>query len=462
MPRAVAIALVCALLPLTAPGQDWANWRGPNHDGTAVAKGLPADFSQTRHVKWAADLPGPGAGTPIVVGDRVFLPSVDRERQCLVAMCLSRKDGKVLWKKDAASSYATDGGGNPIRIQGRSNYASPSPATDGKRVLFFYGNGDLVAYDLNGEEEWRRNLQKDYGDFSFQWTFSASPTIWEGKVFIPVLQRDDPVGRRAGGKRRRGPRTDEAPETSEAIKSFLLALDPANGKTLYQHVRKSPAQVESREAYATLTPFIGKNGRKELLCVGGDVITGHDPATGSELWRWGTWNEGHRQRWWRLVPSVVVGDGLALVCAPKRAPVYAVKLGGSGAQKEDALAWKSEGRPNLVTSDVPTPAFHDGHFFVLSDVRHALSKIEAKTGKVVWSIELTRDYAWRASPTIADGKVFLMNHNGRVVVADAKTGELLHQAPMAGSEDDQIRSSIVVAGNKLFIRTNTKLFCIGK
>ena len=68
----------------------------------------------------------------------------------------------------------------------------------------------------------------------------------------------------------------------------------------------------------------------QLLPPGSDVITGHDPATGKELWRWGTWNEGHREQWWRLVPSPVVGEGMTLVCAPKRAPVYAVKLGGEG------------------------------------------------------------------------------------------------------------------------------------
>lgn len=438
------IVLVSSLLATVAPAQDWPQWRGPEYDGSTEASNLPAEFDRKHNVRWAAKMPGRGAGTPIVVGERILLTSVDAARDKLVALCVHRETGKVLWQRDAGSDY-TDG----LSLHNRSNYASPSPATDGQRVVFFFGNGDLCCFDLEGQEVWRRNLQKDYGNFAFQWTFSASPTIWEGRVFLPILQRDTPVGRRTG------PKDPENP-----IESFLLALDPKTGKTLYKHNRPSDAIVESRESYGTLIPRVGKGGRKELLCIGGDVITGHDPATGKELWRWGTWNEGHRERWWRLVPTPVIGDGVALVCAPKRAPVYAVKLDGSGTLNQSALAWKSTGRPNHLSSDVPTPAYEDGHFYVLSDVRHALSKVNAKTGGVAWTTELPRDYAWRSSPTVADGKVYCMNHNGQVSVFASDTGKVIHTAQMGDEDDDHVRASVVVAHGSLFIRTNDNLFCV--
>ncbi|NRA94668.1 MAG: PQQ-binding-like beta-propeller repeat protein [Planctomycetes bacterium] len=436
------IGLVFSLLAVVAHGQDWPQWRGPEYDGSSKASNLPAKFDRQQNVRWTADMPGRGAGTPIVVGKHIFLTSIDSKRNKLVVLCVDRDTGKTHWKRDGGTDYTSD-----LSLHDRSNYASPSPATDGKHVVFFFGNGDLCCFDLDGQELWRRNLQKDYGNFAFQWTFSSSPTIWEGKVFLPILQRDTPVGRRSGPK-----------DPNNPIESFLLALDPKTGKTLYKHNRPSDAIVESRESYGTLIPRIGKGGRKELLCTGGDVITGHDPATGKELWRWGTWNEGHRERWWRLVPTPVVGDGVALVCAPKRAPVYAVKLDGSGTLDESALAWKSKGRPNPLSSDVPTPAYEGGHFFVLSDVRHALSKVNARTGEVRWSTELSRDYAWRSSPTVADGKVYCMNHNGQVVVLDARKGTVLHTAQMGNEDDDHIRASIVVADGSLFIRTNDALF----
>ncbi len=446
MLRAPIALLTSMLLAAPAAAQDWMQWRGPSHNGAAEAKGLPTDFGQDKHVLWSADMAGPGAGTPIVLGERIFVTSIDEERDKLVALCLDRQSGRVLWQHDAGSGYVAGDSTSKTVLHDRSNYASPSPVTDGERVVFFYGNGDLVAYDLDGTEQWRRNLQKDHGDFTFQWTFSASPTLWEGRLYLQILQRNEPVhGRGKAGN-----------------PSFLLALDPATGKTLTRVERPSSANKESLESYATPTPYVGEDGRKELLIVGGDVITGHDPETLAELWRWGTWNDDHREIWWRLVPSPVVGAGVVLVCAPKRAPVYAVKLGGKGELSLDAVVWQSEGRPNPVSSDVPTPLFYDGSFYVLSDVREALSKLDPKTGDVAWTIDMPGKHRWRASPTGADGKVWCMNHAGEIVIVDAASGEIVNTIAMGDEDDDNIRASLVVAHGQMFVRTNSKLFCIGE
>jgi outer membrane protein assembly factor BamB len=452
-------SLLAACLALPALAQDWPHWRGPRYDGSAIAADLPTDFGKEKRVRWATKMPGPAACTPIVVGERVFLTAVDEARDGLVVLCVDRKSGALRWQHDVDSEYSK-GAGTGRAGGERSNYASPSPTTDGERVVFFFGNGELVAHDYEGKKLWQRNVQQDYGDFAFQWTFSASPTMWEGKLFLPVLQRDQPTsrGRRGGG--RRGAAEDAAAEAP--IESFVLAMEPATGKTIYKHVRPSPARMESLESYTTMIPFVGDGGRKELLLAGGDVITGHDPATGKELWRWGTWNEGHREEWWRLVPSVVAGDGVALACAPKRAPVYAVPLGGEGElDADEGLLWQSEGRPNPVSSDVPTPAYDEGHFYVLSDVRSALSKVKAKDGEVVWTTAMPHEHLWRASPTVADGKVWCINHAGLVVIVDQQSGEIVARIAMGEEDDDAIRSTIVVAHGDLFIRTNTTLFCIG-
>lgn len=459
----LASALALAVVSSTK-AQDWPHWRGPNYNGSVDAKDLPHEFGPGQNVRWRTELPGSGASTPIVIGDRIFLTSVDAKRERLVAMCIQRADGKVLWSLDAGSGYKpTPEGTNIARgARTRATYACPSPVSDGERVAFFFGNGDLVTCDLDGKELWRRNIQADYGNFAFNWTFSASPTLVDGVLYLPVLQRDEPIQRARRAKS--GPDAsggaDKDTQPPAAIDSFVLAMDARDGHTIYKHVRPSPAKVESLESYTSMIPYVGTDGRREMLLVGGDVITGHEPATGKELWRWGTWNEGHRERFWRLVPTVVVGDGVALVCAPKRAPVYAVKLGGSGVLKEDALQWQSSGRPNPVSSDVPTPAFAEGHFYVLSDVQSALSKVRAKDGEVVWTTKMSKDHLWRSSPTVADGRVWCMNHNGMVAVVDAANGKLVHQVAMAGEDDDLIRASIVIAHQDVLIRTNTTLFCV--
>ena len=107
--------------------QDWPHWRGPNYDGSTEATGLPIAFDKEKNVKWRVDMPGIGAGTPIVLGDRVFVTSIDDEKDKLVAMCLDRKTGKTLWRHEAGSGYRPEGASSEIMLHNKSNYASPSP-----------------------------------------------------------------------------------------------------------------------------------------------------------------------------------------------------------------------------------------------------------------------------------------------------------------------------------------------
>ena len=103
-----------------------------------------------------------------------------------------------------------------------------------------------------------------------------------------------------------------------------------------------------------------------------------------------------------------------MVCAPKKAPIFAVKLNQKGTNSgSDGLRWESSSDP-LLTSDVPTPLFYDGDFYVLSDLRKSLSRVDPKSGKAGWSITLPGKYKWRGSPTAGDSKIYVMNHNGMV------------------------------------------------
>lgn len=432
--------------------QNWGNWRGPHFNGSSDAVGLPVKFSPTEGVRWSAPLPGPGAATPIIWGSSVFVSSADPEAKQLVAMCLDRATGAVRWKHAVGSGYRPAGQGNEIQLEEKSNYASPSPVTDGKVVVFFYGNGDLAAFDFAGKKLWARNLQQEYGDFAFSFTFSSSPQLYGGRLYMQVLQRDVPIGGRGrpGGT------------------SYLLALEPATGKELWRAVRVpgEGAGAESLEAYTTPIPFEYR-GRKELLIAGGDILTGHDPETGKELWRWGTYNEDpgiptsrFKRKDFRLVPSPVAGGGVVLACGPKTKPVYAVKAGQSGDVSETGLAWRSEVRSD-VTSDVPTPLFYRDRFYVASDLKKALSALDPKDGKVLWTVPPPNRTAVWASPTAGDGKIYAMSLQGEVNVFDAERGELLATNPMAADENE-IRSCVAIAGSSLFIRTNSRLFCVGK
>ncbi|WP_414663495.1 outer membrane protein assembly factor BamB family protein [Horticoccus sp. 23ND18S-11] len=429
LPLIVTLTLACRSF-----AGDWPQWRGPEFNGSANdERKLPSTWSKTEGVAWTYTFDGPSASTPIIVGDRVFLSTAHQANKTLHALCLDRKTGKLLWERKITDGYNRDN---------RSNFSSPSPVADATRVFFFYGNGALAAYDHAGKELWTRSITKDYGEFAFQWTFSSTPLLFAGKLYLQILQRDVAVNGR--GK-------------ATGNESFLLALDPASGKELWRQLRPSEAVAESHESFASPVPFTHQ-GRTEILVVGGDCITGHDPATGRELWRWGTWNPtkiGH----WRLVPSPVAGGGVVLACAPKNEPIYAIKAGVSGKQDDSALAWKSDKR--VVSSDVPTPAFYQDDFFVVNDGKRSLSRVSPANGEPKWTVTLPGTKKYEASPLCADGKIYVMNFAGDVVVVDAKAGTVISTIPMGEPGDDFTRSTIVAAHGQIFIRTNAKLYCIG-
>ncbi len=435
MKRTLSLLFIVLGVSLLQAGE-WRHWRGPFYNGSSDETNLPDQWSQTENIRWVANLPGRSAATPIVCQDAIFISSTEPNSSKLLALCFQRSSGQLLWQREVADGFKRDH---------QSTFAAPSPVTDGEIVIFFYGNGPLVAFDFAGRELWKRDIQKDYGEFAFGWTFSSSPLLWDGKLYLQVLQRDVPAGGRG--------RADRENE------SYLLALDPKTGQELWRVLRPSDAYAESREAFTSPIPWT-YNDRQEILVAGGDCLTGHDPQTGKELWRWGTWNPeriGH----WRLVPSPVAGGGIILACALKRDPIYAIQAGGNGTLDDNAIAWVSR-QAREVSSDVPTPAFYDGDFFVLSDVRKCLSRVEPSTGQVKWTTPLTSRDKFEASPLAADGKIYMVNFAGLVVIVDANSGELLRQIAMAERSQDPVRSTMSAAGGNLFLRTNDKLYCIGK
>ena len=437
MKKTNAIGLAAFLALVGAQAGEWGNWRGPNYDGSTDEKNLPAKFSKTQNVQWSVKMDGPSAGTPVVWGNHVYVSSSNPDAKRLTANCYDRRTGELKWSHLVANGHRQDN---------RSDYASPSPVTDGQVVTFFYGDGALATFTPDGEELWSQNIQEKHGQFAFLWTFSTSPLIHNGTLYMQVLQRDTKVGSKG----------------SDDNRSYLLALDPKTGKQLWKVYRPAKARSESLEAFSTPIPF-NHNGRDEILIAGGDCLTGHDPKSGKELWRWGTWNPtriGH----WRLVPSPVAGGGVVLACAPKRAPVYAIKAGGEGNISASGKVWNSEGSRDGVSSDVCTPLFYQDSFFVLYGEGRdkMISRVDPKTGKIQWSTDLQSRSLFRGSPTGADGKIYVQNHAGTVHVIDAKSGRLLHKAEMGESGDDQTRASVAIAHGRLFIRTNGRLYCIGK
>lgn len=308
MPYSLFLGLLIAVFSWshTALADNWPHWRGPHYTGVSNATNLPTHWSEEENIRWKVDLPGRSAATPIVWQDRVFTTALDVETSDLVAVCVDRNNGEVLWRQTLGIASWTDRRNN--------SPAAPSPATDGELVYFLYGTGDLAALNFDGEVIWSRNLQREFGDFQVQFGYGASLTVYDGALYFLLLQRD------------RGEQ-----------ESFLLAIDSNTGEDLWRHVRDSDARDESLEAYTTPIPHTD-NGRTEILVFGADYATGHDPKTGEELWRWGNYNP-RKINHWRIVPTPVAGEGRVFVAAPKREPLISLYLGGEGSLDDNSVSW---------------------------------------------------------------------------------------------------------------------------
>lgn len=436
----VSISLT-GLLPGADPAENWPQWRGPDLNGTSTtARNLPAQWSETENVVWRTKLPSWAAATPIIWEDVIFVTSAEEgfspskasgmlERAIstvretlggtydkLLLLALNRRDGSVRWQ-------APVGEGN--QILNKQNMASPSPVTDGHHVWVMTGTGELTCLDFNGKKVWRRNIQKDYGPFGLNFGYASSPLLDGGKLYLQVLH---------------GMKTDDP--------SYLLAVDAATGKTLWKVERPTDAVHESPDSYST--PMLAEfNGQRQLIVSGGDYVTGHDLATGKELWRAGGLNPDKATNYRTIASSLVVDN---VVLAPsRRRPFIAFRAGGSGDVSQSHRLWSTDYGP-----DVPTPTTDGENLFIIDDRGIALC-LKVKDGSTVWDRSRIEPGTYSASPLLADGKIYAISEDGATSVIEA--GEEFKLLSV-NKLNDYTLASPAVSGDQIFIRTSQYLYCI--
>jgi outer membrane protein assembly factor BamB len=416
-------ALTVVLLAAVAVSADnWPQWRGPQLNGVSGEKGLPVKWSieTGENIAWKLPMPSRSGATPIVWRDHVFLNvATALTSGDLELWAVDRTKGEVIWKKPVT------GGNVQMRKQ---TMASPSPVTDGTTVWVMTGLGILKAFDFKGNELWVRDIQKDYGAFGLNWGFASSPLLYRGSLFIPVLH---------------GMKTDDP--------SYLLKIDAKTGKTIWKVDRPTDAIRESPDAY--VTPALLQYGKTtEIVLNGGDVVTGHDPESGKELWRVKGLNPDNNPNYRIIASTLIAGD---IIIAPTRVnPMLAIKSGGRGDITGTHVAWSFAEGP-----DVPTPVSDGKLLYVVRDngVVHAL---DVQTGKSVWGPERLLKDNYSASPTLADGKIYITSETLGVtsVFAAGPKFELLAENPTG----EYTLSSISVSEGQLFLRTDNHLYAIGK
>ena len=329
----------------------------------------------------------------------------------------------MVWKRRLADAN---------HMERKQNMSSPSPVTDGRHVWVMTGVGILKAFDFEGKEIWARDIQKDYGRFGLNWGYASSPLLKGDALYVQVLH---------------GMKTDDP--------SYVLKIDANSGKTLWRVERPTPAQHESPDSYATPT-WIEANGRAELIVTGGDVVSGHDPATGKEFWRADVLNPD-RNRAYRIVASpTVVGD---LIIAPTRNnPMTAMRPGGNGDVARTHVVWSFAQGP-----DVPTPVSDGKLLYVVRD-NGVVFALDVKTGATVYGPERLPAGTYSASPILADGRIYVTTEeDGKTTVFRAGPKfEILSTNSLLGDCSPYCLSTVAVSEGQLFMRTSSFLWAIGK
>ena len=386
---------------------DWPWWRGPQRNGVADANQKPPlKWSEKENILWKSPVPGRGHGSPIVVGDQVFIAAAEPQEGIQSVLCFDRKSGKQLWQTEVHHGAFPKG-------NDKSSFASATPACDGQRVFInFLHNGAVytTALSRDGKQLWQVKVT----DYVLHQGFPTSPAIYQSLVIVSADNKG--TGKIAG-------------------------LDRATGKTIWQHARPQFPNYAS--------PIILKvNGREQLLLSGCDLVTSLEPLTGKVQWE----TKGSTTE---CVTSPVT-DGKTFIVSggyPKN-HVAAVRGDGSG-----EVVWENSSRVY-----VPSMQFYKGHLYAVQDAGVAACWNFA-TGAEIWKGRLGGGFS--ASPVLVGDQLFAVNESGKTFIfkASPTAFDLIGENQLG----DEAMATPTICGSRIYMRVAARingqrqesLYCIG-
>jgi len=192
-------------------------------------------------------------------------------------------------------------------------------------------------------------------------------------------------------------------------------------------------------------------GKDEIITSGGDIITGHDPETGAELWRVGGLNP-KLEHWNRTITSPIV-SGDVIIGPSRRNPLVAIKAGGRGDISESHAMWKFDKGP-----DVPTPV-SDGKYLYIVDDQGIFNCLDLRTGEPAYKPERIAEGTYSPSLVMGDGKIYATSESAvTTVLAAGPEFKVLAENHL---DDEYTLATPILVGDKIYYRTSTHLYCIG-
>jgi outer membrane protein assembly factor BamB len=435
-PLILLSALLAALLPAQGANApvDWPEWRGPDAQGHAIAKGLPDTWTETQNIAWRCELPGRGWSTPVMNADQIWLSTaletaaspeeVARRTKAntadqpltvlskveLKALCVDRRTGKRL--RDIPLVTVPD----PQWVHELNSYASPSPVLEPGRAYFHFGTFGTFCVDVDsGSVAWANtnlHIMHENGP--------GSSPILVGDLLLFHLDGSD----------------------SQSI----AALDKKTGRLVWRTDRsgKMNEHPQLKKSYATPT-LTQWRGKPAVLSQGADWIYAYEPATGRELWKVPYGSLG-----FSLSSRAVLGnERVYFATGYSRSEIQAVQLGAP--DTTPSTVWKyAKGAPTMSSL-----LLVGNELYFVSDSGGMLTCLDARDGREHYKERLGGSHS--ASPLLVDGRILLCSREGETcVVAPGTSFKLIARNRLPG----KLMASPIASGDSLYLRTDTALYRI--
>jgi GMP synthase-like glutamine amidotransferase/outer membrane protein assembly factor BamB len=384
---------------------DWPRFRGPTGTGHHAGPPLPTNWGPA-DILWRTELKGEGHSSPVNHGSQIFLTSAIDQGRTRMVMSIDARDGHLIWEKTVACA-------TPGRTHAMNSFATPTCATDGERVVAFFGEAGLHGFALDGTVLWSRKV----GDFPGPWGVAASPVFSGGLV----IQNCDAQG-----------------------DSSIAALHAKTGEFAWRTSRGE----KPMGGWGTPVEIV-VGGRSELIVSGETGLDAYDPATGRPLWTCRGFNG-------RGEPMPDHAHGMLFVLNGKAGDAYALRPGGTGDVSETHRVWRT---PRPRVRDLASPIVTGDYLFAI-DMKGSATTYDARSGKVLWSEKFPG--AFSASPVESGGLVYINNEAGEtLVLRPGPTPDLVARNSLGARTGECFRASLAPIGGRIYLRSNRALYCVG-
>jgi outer membrane protein assembly factor BamB len=447
----LCLAVSGCLLLGSGSGGDWPMWGGtPDRNMASSMQGIPAswDIQSGKNVKWVAKLGSQTYGNPVVADGQVYVgtnnslalnPQEGGDRGVL--MCFRASDGRFLWQHT-----------NPKLADSNKDWPETgvcsSPLVEGDRLYYVTNRCELVCLDAHGDGKgnakvvWKFDMIKELG-VSPHNKAASSPASYGGLVFAATSN-----GRDASHERVPAPK---APS--------MIAVDKQTGKSVWQANSVGDRILDGQWS----SPAVGSIGGVVQVVIGeGDGwVRAYEALTGKKLWEFDTnpkasaWPKTRNEIVSTPViwqDKVFIANGQDPESGQGTGHLYAIDATKRGDITESGRLWHFD----KIKRSISTGAIANGLLFY-ADFTGYLHCLDANTGQLYWTHD-TLSAVW-GSPIAIDGKVYLGDEDGDVLIMDAGKQEKLIATVGMGSS---IYSTPVPANGTLYLTNRNQLFAIGQ